>query len=110
MMLCSTRVPWASCADGAMRCGQVLTIELGQIDHQEILGLGQVQVTPDDRVVMHDPAILDHDLDAVGDLVLVAHGGPRRAADGVEDARVEDIEAAALQLCRGEARLLDHAR
>ena len=59
---------------------------------------------------VHGKAVLDQDLDRVGDLVLVALCRARRAADGVEDGQVEQIDAAALQVGRDVARLLDDPR
>ena len=59
-------------------------------------------------MMVRDVAVVDQDLDAVGDFVFVAHGGARRAANRVEDVRVEDVEAAAFQLAVHIPRLLDH--
>ena len=109
MTLRSMRVPVGRVDALADQVRQPAAIELDQVDRQQIVGLGQVQIALDDRVVMHDVAVVDQNLDAVGDLVLVAHRRARRAADRVEDVLVEDVEPAALQLAVDVARLLDDA-
>ncbi len=92
MTLRSIRVP-GRCTDViADQTIEALAFELDQVDREEVIGPGQIEIALDDRMVMDCVTVVDQDLDAVGNLILVPHRRPWRAADRVEDVRVEHVQ------------------
>ena len=80
-----------------------------QVEGQKVLGPGQVEVVLDHRGRHHAVAVVDEDLDRVGQLVLVPQGRARGAPHGVEQGGVEQVQAAALEVGARVAGLFDHA-
>src|SRR5689334_9651745 len=89
---------------------QVPLAEHLEVHVQEVARVAEVEVVLHDARRLHAVAVVEEDLDRVGDLVLVAQRGARRAAHGVEEDRIEQIQAAALEVRARVLRLLDHAR